>query len=326
MNNYWQDEENVEFVDGMEETELDSNGLPIKNEPVNVRVQHAPQQIQSIIQYETQEVSQEYEENQLPEDDEDFGSILNDARLRLEQGRLYEMIMNHNLFEGTDADERAVKFVQKQIRKFAKDQMEIMLGMRQEEQRLETLSIDNFPFNDLEVQALKAMASAATKGATQTPEAQTFNSVTANKKQSTSLRPIGLSNNTNKVISQKQVNKPLQSKPLQNQPKTPVKRPTKVVEKILQEEQLTEKEINEVFDPKYKPLQKPISEMSDQELVQRNKEVKKRAGRKAKAVNAMPMPDQDQVNQMYAMRAQSAAAHPQMQTIMNLLNQIPQKK
>ena len=76
------------------------------------------------------------------------------------------MIMNHNIFEGVEADPKAVKFVQKQIRNFAKEQMEIMLGMRQEPSAQPAMSMDNFPFNSLEVEVLKMLASTATKGAT----------------------------------------------------------------------------------------------------------------------------------------------------------------
>ena len=59
-------------------------------------------------------------------------NVLSDARLRLEQGRLYEMVMNSDLFEGSDCDPKAIKNVEKEIRNFAKERMEIMLGMRQE--------------------------------------------------------------------------------------------------------------------------------------------------------------------------------------------------
>ena len=70
---------------------------------------------------------------EIQEEEEDFTAVFNDANLRIEQGRLYQMIMNHDIFEGMDADERAVQNVQKEIRKFARERMEIMLGMRQEQ-------------------------------------------------------------------------------------------------------------------------------------------------------------------------------------------------
>src|ERR1035437_9642895 len=83
------------------------------------------------------------------EEDEDMSSVLSDANLRLEQGRLYQMIMNHDMFGETDADPKAIRNVQREMRKFARDRMETMLGMRQEEAVLRT--IVSSPFNDMEV-------------------------------------------------------------------------------------------------------------------------------------------------------------------------------
>lgn len=100
---------------------------------------------------------EEYVEQASEEDEEeDFSNVLTDARLRLELGRLYEMVMNHSLFDGVEVDERASKIVQKQIRKFAKEQIELTLGMRQEQEA--ATNIVSSPFNPLEVRALKDIA------------------------------------------------------------------------------------------------------------------------------------------------------------------------
>ena len=98
---------------------------------------------------------EEFVEQVSEEEEDDFTEVLSDARLRLEQGKLYEMIMNHDLFGGVDADPRAAKSVQKQIRKFAKEQMEIMLGMRQEVAAVTNVVSD---FSALQTQALKDIA------------------------------------------------------------------------------------------------------------------------------------------------------------------------
>jgi hypothetical protein len=66
------------------------------------------------------------------------------------------MVMNHSLFDGVEVDERASKIVQKQIRKFAKEQIELTLGMRQEPEAV--ANIVSSPFNPLEVRALKDIA------------------------------------------------------------------------------------------------------------------------------------------------------------------------
>jgi hypothetical protein len=324
-NNYWQEDEE-EFRDGAEETNLDTNGMPTEMPPVNIRVQTVqqptPQPEPKRNRKPMQQSQPEPEQQQIEDnDEEDYSSILSDARLRLEQGRLYEMIMNHNIFEGTDADEKAVKHVQRQIRNFAREQMEIMLGMRQEIAKVEQISMENFPFNDLEIQALKALASAATQGATKAPEAQVFTGVTVEKK--TGIKPIGLNSNLNTPKSTPSIKRGKQ--PLSTA-KTPVKRTNPNVEKILAEEQVTKQELDTVFDPNYRPLEKPIHQMTPQELQQRDKEISKRTMRKAKSASALPMPDNDQINMMNTTRAQTAASNPQMQNLMNLLlSQTPKK-
>lgn len=108
----------------------------------------------------------EYEEETEENSEEDFSDVLTDAHLRLEQGSLYKLIMNNNLFEDVDADPKAIQNVQKEIRNFARERMEVMLGMRKETTQVEHLEID-FPFNALEVDILKKLAHAATKGATE---------------------------------------------------------------------------------------------------------------------------------------------------------------
>lgn len=141
------------------------------------------------------------------EEDEDYTEVLSDARLRLEQGKLYEMIMNHNLFDGVESDPRAAKSVQKQIRTWAKNQMEIMLGMRQEVS--ESSQIISSPFNELEVSILKKLASAASKGATESEEANKPESKPELPPKKKSLNSIGKNDHKTRVIEQA---KPIQKK------------------------------------------------------------------------------------------------------------------
>ena len=134
MSNLWGESEE-EFRDIPDEVGVDANGRQLQSPPASVKStaparQPAPApQVPAAIQGTEYDVT---EVLQILDEEEDFSEVLNDANLRIEQGRLYQMIMNHNLFEGMDADERAVQNVQKEIRKFAKERMEIMLGMRQE--------------------------------------------------------------------------------------------------------------------------------------------------------------------------------------------------
>jgi hypothetical protein len=95
-------------------------------------------------------------------------SVVDNARIRLEQGRLYEMLIKHNLFDGVDAMPQAVAKVQSEIKEFIIERLEILLGMRSEKQKEVHQIIKESQFNELEVQALKMIASKVTKGASET--------------------------------------------------------------------------------------------------------------------------------------------------------------
>jgi len=319
-NNFFSDDNDEEFRDIPDE--VGQQDAP----PVNVRVQRpaaAPVQEQAKEEYYDHVSGGDYSAEE--EQEEDFSSVLSDARLRLEQGKLYELIMNHDIFSGVDADERAIKHVQKQIRNFAREQMEIMLGMRQEAPKVQPLSVDNFPFNDLEVEALKALASAATKGATTAPEAQTFSGV----EQSRQSPRVGLNTIGSPKKAAPAAPKPVapkaaqpQAKPLAQKPAAPVKRDANrdaIIDKILAEEGITRAEYDAQYPPDYKALEKPVEQMSDAELKERARAMRKRSPGQVKNPQAIPMPTIDQENMLHATRAQAAASHPQMQSLMSLL-------
>ena len=111
----------------------------------------------SEIQEETYDVFEDEEEN--------TSELMADANLRLEQGRLYQMVLQGDIFADTNADPRAIKNVQREIRKYVRERMETMLGIRQEQVAQET--IISSPFNDMEVTVLKMLASKMSKGATE---------------------------------------------------------------------------------------------------------------------------------------------------------------
>jgi hypothetical protein len=232
---------------------------------------------------------------------DDLESMFSDAELRLEQGRLYKLILTHDIFDGVDADPRAIDYVQKQIRQFAKESMEVMLGMRQTVKKPQNPyeRTEEGPFNSLEMEALRAIAAAATNGATKK------DAVLQEKR--AGLNTIGGST---------------KAKPLPSVPSTTIKRnaPTKdrqddEINRILQEEGIAREEYDAVYGD-HDPLKKPLELMSSEELVQRNNRINRK---QVKNPSAIPMPPPEQVEGMYAARATQAAAHPQMSMIMNLL-------
>lgn len=239
----------------------------------------------------------EEEQDEESQEDEDYSEVLNDANLRLEQGSLYKLIMKHELFADTDADPKAVQNVQKAIRKFAREQMEIMLGMRQDPQTatIERLEID-FPFNALEVTTLKALARTATKGKTDesdnfVPEVKRITQDVPTAPKRNSFTPIGSTSSKKTSPAQK---------PLASRPSAPVKRSKldDVIDQVAREEGIPRELLEE-----NQLLNKPVKELTAVELLERDKLVSKRRGTQVKSSQALPMPTLEQQNQMIETRA-----------------------
>lgn len=303
----WDDDE--DFRDIPDEVQGKDTPAPLLPPTQNPRVGYSEPKYEDDGDQEYDELS----EAPAPEEDgyEDYSEVLSDARLRLEQGRLYEMIMNHDLFGGIDSDPKAVKSVQRQIRHFAKEQMEIMLGMRrQPEERGSSLSVD-LPFNSLEVEALRALASAATKGATKSPDVEKYVA-------SVAPRQSGLNQ-----IGKKQS---VRERPLANKPSAPVRRtktdPNLEVELRNRgiEQEYIEEAKRQLAQERYKPLEKKVDQMSREELANRNKEIALRTHTQVRPMNAMPMATPEQMEAMALSRAAAAQSHPGMIRIMDLLN------
>jgi hypothetical protein len=296
------------FDDRPEAAQTGSNGLPVASTPAAAQHQYAPPVIpppgprppqqRHIPEPQYEDFVQEEVGSESAEDEDD-SEVLSDANLRLEQGSLYKMIMKHELFDGVDADPKAVKNVQKAIRKFAREQMEAMLGMRQETTKIERLEIE-FPFNALEVDILKKLAHTATKGATEhsdnyVPSVSKITEEFTKPKQNT-LNAIGTS-----------APKP---RPLAKTPKKPVPRPTAqaarssmdtIIDNIaaqLADPQVSKETIKaglrREFEEHNQLLNKPISELNAYELEERNKMVAQRRGNQVKSNQAIPMPSAEQ--------------------------------
>jgi hypothetical protein len=218
------------------------------------------------------------------EDDEnDTLELMSDANLRLEQGRLYQMVLANDIFGQTDADPKAIRNVQREIRKFVRDRMEIMLGIKQE-QALQTPIVSS-PFNDLEVSALKMLASKLTGGKTE-ESVQSAPMIQAQPKKdgitaiSGNLRPQGTPS----------VTKPVTKSTAKPASKQPVKQAKSALVK-------TESAVDEGPG-----LTKPINEMTPEELVAYNKAAEERSARKRAAPqqNLVPHPTPQSLELMYA--------------------------
>lgn len=206
----------------------------------------------------------------------DDSTILSNARLRLEQGRLYEMLMKHSFFGEIDADPRAVQNIESEMRSFIKERMEIMLGMRTESSR------DTEHFTAEEIQILKtvvgsAKVRSAAPVATSRPLVQAPRPVAPQRPAPSPLRKLG---------------GPVAPRPAPRAPVSPARRPNVP---------LPPKKSKVVHEQDEAPIGKSAWEMSSEELLARNERIKKRqAQRQVVPDNRIPMPDVNQENNLYA--------------------------
>jgi hypothetical protein len=184
------------------------------------------------------------------------------------------MIMRHDLFGETDADPKAIRNVQREIRKFVRERMETMLGIRQEQSTQQT--VVSSPFNDLEVAALKMLASKISKGATESPSVQI---PSAPKKDGITSVSGSLRADSRPATLVAQPKKPA--------PKAAAK-PSPKAEK-----------------PEESALQKPIDQMSPEELLEHNRKAEERSKSKyaKNPVGIVPHPTLQQLEALYTVAA-----------------------
>ena len=297
----WSDEDNEEFRDIPEEVgQQTAPAVQVEMPRTTMTREQILAQVQSQNKMEgVEQVEQIYDTGTDEEGEEDYSEVLSDARLRLEQGRLYEMVMNNNLFEGTEADDRAVKSVQRAIKKFAKEQMEVMLGMRQAVHA--AMPVISSPFNELEVTLLKSLAFKMSGGKTEEEQPEKYIAPVATPKR-TSIKPIAASKSIQK------------SQPLAKTPAAPLKRQAPV--------KPSPEELLGLPPEPEKPLEKPPSEMTLEEKAARMKRIHERqSALKAKPPqNILPQPTPDQEAMLATIRATEADSKGTVSAIMALLN------
>lgn len=295
--NFWADSDN--FNDSPDDNTEPQDGPA---DPPGYRAQRQPVPQQQVVVYE-----EEAPEPLSEEDEEALDvSVLTDARLRLEQGKLYELIMNNSLFDEGDADPRAVKNVQREIKRFARERMEIMLGMRQEPTK-QAQAIVSSPFNDMEVMVLKQLASAATKGASASEEANQ------------GALPVARKPTINSISTKKAAApapKPLAQKPAPAPAKKLAAGPQPIARKVK-----IDNEVIEIPVEHEAPLDKPIHEMTEAEKIARNQRIAERQAQKKAAIptNILPQPTFEQQRMMYATRAMDPP--PGLANVLGVINQ-----
>ena len=112
-------------------------------------------------------------------------SIVTESTIRLEQARLYDMLIKHDMFKGVKANPRALANVKQELKTYIVSRLEILLGIKKEKiQRDKPIEVEvESPFNDVEIEFLKALSHKGTKGLS--------SEVTATKKlKATEIQPL----------------------------------------------------------------------------------------------------------------------------------------
>lgn len=232
-------------------------------------------------------------------------SVVSEAMLRLEQARLYEMLLKHDFFGGVRVNPVAKQNVEQELKKYILDRLEILLGIKSETvQSTSTEVTIDLPFNDVEVEFLKALAYKGTNGASYSsvPTTQTvtstpkINSLPKVQEQQ-GLRPLTQFRPAQQI--QKQMSKPVQKpQPVQNRP--PVKAPVKQVPRPVKAGPKKARSLEEIAREDIEKMKnrKPAHEMTPKELKAANKQVEG-GGSRRYAAGAIPMPTaEQQINQI----------------------------
>jgi adenylate kinase family enzyme len=110
---------------------------------------------------ENDEIYEEIVEEFLEEEQEE-NEILSEAEKRIEQANLYQALLKHDLFAPGSARQEIIDSVRKEFKTFILSRLETLLGIKQENLKLEAPQVQNI-FSDEEVSALKAIASRLAK-------------------------------------------------------------------------------------------------------------------------------------------------------------------
>ena len=292
---------------------------------------------------EMEEDSEDSEEEEVMEDytpksksvyklDTRESNILSDATVRLEQARLYDMLIKHDLFAGVKANPKALQNVQNELKQYIVSRLEVLLGIRQEKKEKDQpkqLVVES-PFNDVEIEFLKALSYKGTKGASASAPnkkmvANEIKSLDSTYQDSSSLKPltqqepenltpISEDDDDNEELARPRKTLPPKKKTVSTQRVAPKLAPTKSTQRIRRGE-MSNAEAEQIALEDLKKngsgLSKHPYEMSPKELKEL---VKKRSKSKEKSherpANAVPIPTGDQLGVHYQMQQANQTMNP----------------
>ena len=237
---------------------------------------------EQLVQETEEQAYKEFEEEQEADDLQ----VLKDASLRLEQGNLYKMLLKHNLFEEVDADPRAIQNVQREIRTFIRERLEVLVGLKEDPKLKKTQPVQQLSggiFDQDEILVLKEFLSKVVK------------------KNSNSIAPVR-SEKQLKINPLKQHSKPVADSLVRVN--TAKQKNIKTAQKI------------QAKEPARKPLTKSPSEMTIQELIEHNRQT---SYKRAESKNKLPMPDDKQTYLHYAARQTKPDSFGHLNTLMKAM-------
>lgn len=232
--------------------------------------QAAPQinQYYQMPQNDAEEVLEE-----IYEEETEQNPIVSEAIERIEQAKLYEMLLTHDLLAANSARPKILHKVQAEMKSFVSERLEILLGMRAEKSPVVKVEAQ---FSHDEVTALKALASRVMKKADEpTPI----------------IRPLQAKVEATAPI------RPLQTQTPRPEPK-PAPTPVQPVAK-----KVVKKEVKRA-EPKDEKLD--LANVTPEQAAEL---LSKRDNRRKQAVSnkIVPMPSQEQMNQIMSMQAQTSS-------------------
>jgi hypothetical protein len=231
-----------------------------EEEDVEMSPQEIAQHTRTSLQNAASEILEEVEERVAVKKEK---SSISPALLRLEQGKLYQMLIEHDLFADIDAHPQAIENVQNELKDFITSRLEIMLGLRTEK---ESVVIRNDSvFSQNEIEALKALAKKLTDGVSKKPE----------EVKTGNLTPVGVDKAKNLIAK-------MQPKPIQQ-------------EKAIKKEPLQKTEKVEVPKKIKKPLK---TEITIEDMIERNNQINTKKAEPESAIK-LPMPSADMIHKHY---------------------------
>jgi hypothetical protein len=203
--------------------------------------------------------------------------IISEAMVRLEQARLYEMLIKHDMFDGVEANQIALNNVKAELKHFLLERLEVLLGIRQDSLKKENSQPHSSDFNKSEVDFLKMFVKKSL---------EKIQPITVKQDQPQGLKKI---QSEPQQIQRVQITPEQVSKPQKSRPQTNItqKKPSTIEEIALQ-------------DLKEMKGRKPVHEMSREELEEHNEKISKKYQASKRPQNAIPMPTAQQTEMLYA--------------------------